>query len=647
MAFETKPLTYDEFMALVKEQNPNADMKLVAKAYNFGAEAHKGQKRKAGEEYYVHPVEVAHILLARKADSATICAALLHDIVEDTSVPLSTIEKEFGKEVADLVEGLTKISGKHFESKEDYKAENLRKILLATTKDVRVILIKLADRLHNMRTLATFREDKRKRIAQETMDIYAPIAHKLGMWRMRGELEDLAFRYVEPEAYIRLKEIIAEKRAEREEATQELVEKIRVAVSEKHIDADVFGRAKYFHSIFKKMKEKHKSFEDIYDLIALRIIVNNVDECYKVLDIVHTLFEPLLDRFKDYIKHPKANGYQSIHTAVKSHGKIEKILEIQIRTHDMHHVAEEGIAAHWKYKSQEKDKAFDRKIVWLKQILDWLKKSKDAAEFVETLKIDLFENEIIVFTPKGDPISLPRYATAVDFAFAVHSGVGEKCSKAKVNQKIEPLDYELKSGDVVEIITQNNAKPSRNWLKFVVTSKAKSKIRSALGIEVEHKPKEERLRQAAELEKQYSESDHIEIKGKKAPVKFSKCCEPKIGDSIKGFYTKDGHITIHRSDCINIHSLGSARPADVSWVMPKDLNIKKLKVSVKEEPRILVDILNLLANEKVVVHSVNSRTRKRKVLLSFKIETDDSNIERIEELIRKIPDVIAVNIDSN
>jgi guanosine-3',5'-bis(diphosphate) 3'-pyrophosphohydrolase len=646
MAFETKPLTFEEFVELVKEHNPHADMDKIAKAYRFAEAAHKGQKRMSGEDFFVHPLEVSIILLKLKADTTTICAALLHDTVEDASTPLPRVRMEFGDEVANLVEGLTKITGKRFETKEQYKAENLRKILLATTKDVRVILIKLADRLHNMRTLATFRPEKRQRIAQETRDIYAPIAHKLGMWHIKGELEDLSLRYLDYDTYVKLRGAIAEKRAEREAVTSQLVDTIKTALNEKGIRSDVVGRAKYFYSIYTKMKEKQKDFsqiDQIYDLIAIRIVVNSVPECYSVLEIVHTLFEPQLDRFKDYIQHPKANGYRSIHTTVKYR---KKMIEIQIRTHEMHSIAEEGIAAHWKYKGTEKDKIFDRKIMWIKQILDWMNKSKNATEFVETLKIDLFENEIIVLTPKGDPISLPEGATPVDFAYAVHTSIGNHCSKAKVSGRIEPLDYRLNSGDVVEILTMNNARPSRNWLYFVVTAKAKSKIRTYLGIEPERRQKQIPVEFDVERIKD-GLAKYIRVDGRKAPLKISKCCDPHLNDPIIGFYTKDGRITIHRVGCINMHSLDNARPALVSWLEPKDLNMRKIRVFVSEKPGILAELLNLLALDKVNVKSVNTRIRKNRIMLTFKVEMKEKEeLDRIVDKFRAIPEVKDIRVDS-
>ncbi|MBU2561377.1 MAG: bifunctional (p)ppGpp synthetase/guanosine-3',5'-bis(diphosphate) 3'-pyrophosphohydrolase [Nanoarchaeota archaeon] len=642
MAFESQPITFEEFVGLVRDNNPNADFVKIEKAYRFAEKAHKGQKRAAGEDFFIHPSEVARILIHLKADTATICAALLHDTVEDTSTSLDIVRKEFGSEIADLVEGVTKITGQWFESKEEYKAENLRKILLATTKDMRVIMIRLADRLHNMRTLATFRADKRKRIAQETMEIYAPIAHKFGMWKLKGELEDLSFRYLDYDTYVRLKEKIAEKRAEREKATIHVVDTIRNSLSEKGIDSEVVGRAKYFFSIYKKMIKKQKDFDQIHDLIAIRIVVNTIPECYRSLEVIHTLFEPQLERFKDYIQHPKANGYQSIHTSVKYRNKI---VEVQIRTHEMHAIAEEGVAAHWRYKGTEKDKAFDRKIMWLRQILEWLRKSKNATEFVETLKIDLFENEIIVLTPKGDPISLPEGATPVDFAYAVHTSIGNHCSKAKVNDRIEPLDYRLNSGDVVEIVTQNNARPSRNWLNFVVTSKAKSKIRSYLGIEVDHRAKEARKEEVKE-ELRMPLQNYIIVEGKKAPIRMSKCCEPRLGDPIVGLYTKEGKITVHKEGCVNIHAVDESKRVRLSWAEPEDQNVRKLRVYVSERPGILADLLNLLATEKVNVKSVNTRVKKKKIMLTFKIESKDNSVVKdIAEKLRKIKDVTDIKFD--
>jgi GTP pyrophosphokinase len=651
MAFEKVPISSDEFFSLIKATNPKANIELIRKAHDFAKAAHEGQKRASGEDYFIHPLEVARILVGVYPDTATLCAALLHDTVEDTSTSIETVEREFGSEIAQLVEGLTKITGIRFETKEQYKAENLRKILIATTRDIRVMLIRLADRLHNMRTLSTFREEKRKRIAQETLDIYAPIAHKLGIWKIKGELEDLALRFLDNEAYMKIKEHISERRVEREKVTQSIVKQITDALAKENVDAEVTGRAKYFYSIYKKMLSKQKEFDQIYDLLAIRIITKTVPECYKALDIVHTTFEPYLDRFKDYIEHPKANGYQSIHTTVMYQGKM---LEVQIRTEEMHHISEYGVygldAAHWSYKGTAEDSdLFDRRIAWLKQVLDWKRKYADATTFVENLKVDLFENEIIVFTPKGDPVSLPEGATPVDFAYAVHSDLGNHCSKAKVNGKIEPLDSEINSGDVVEIVPLNNASPSRSWLNFTKTQKAKSKIRLALGIETEHNPKESRLK----FEEKHAAAsagnilDMIKAEGSKGQLKVSRCCDPRFGDSIVGFYTKEGKITVHKSDCINVHTLDAGKKVNVVWVRPEDFNVRRVRVFINDRPGVLAEILNLLAKNDVDVKSVNTKAKKKKIILNFKMEIDDSSkLDPVVALIKSVPDVTDIRVVS-
>ncbi|MFC1752748.1 RelA/SpoT family protein [Thermoproteota archaeon] len=646
MAFEEEVPTHEQFIELVKKNNPHADIDLISKAYNLAESIHKGQLRSSGEPFFVHPLSVAVILVELRADTATICAALLHDTVEDTTTSIDTIMKEFGSEIAELVEGVTKIQTILFPTKEEYQAENLRKILLATTKDVRVMLIRLADRLHNMRTLDTLREDKRKRIAQETLEIYAPIAHKLGIRMIKGPLEDLAFRHLKPTTYRRLKAQIAEKRTLREKVTKDIVNELKDTLKKEGIDAEVFGRAKYFYSIYKKMIAKDREIDQIYDLIAIRIVTKTIPECYNALEIVHNKYPPEKGRLKDFIAHPKANEYQSIHTTV-NYGK--KQLEVQIRTVEMHHIAEEGIAAHWRYKGTERDKQFDQKIAWLKQILDWKRRTKSAIGFVENLRIDLFENEIIVFTPKGDPISLPEGATPIDFAYEVHTGIGNRCSKSKVNEKLVPLDFELNSGDVVEIITQKNAFPSRSWLNFVKTKKAKNKIRAVLGIEVEHKPKEARLRQeAAEAQKLERRiinlEDYVLVVGRPEwakHLKVSKCCRPDIGEDITGVKTKEGKITVHKTECPNLASIQEDRLIKLEWKEIEDRTFFKLKTFINDRPGVLAEILNLLAKEKLDVKSVNSRIRKRKIILSFKIKMISG--EEQEELVEKVKKIGDVN----
>jgi len=413
--------TFEDIESLIEKiesYNPNADISLIKKAYEFAKEAHKNQKREDNTSYIEHPFGIAKILADLRSDSVTIASALLHDTLEDTNVTLKYLQKNFGNEIASLVEGLTKIRNVRFESKDEYKAENLRKILLATAKDIRIILIKLADRLHNMRTLDIFSEEKRRRISRETLDIYAPIANKLGIQKLKGELEDLSLRYLKPDVYDTLRKKINEKREAREKRTKEIIALIEDKLKERSIKAEIHGRAKYFYSIYQKMLRDSKDFNEIYDLIAIRIILKTIPECYASLGIVHNIWKPMPGRFKDYISVPKANGYQSLHTSVITDEG--KILEFQIRTEEMHLNAEDGVAAHWMYKGTDRDKAFDKKINWLKHLLDW-KTSESAKDFIETFKFDLFQNEIVVFTPKGDPISLPEGSTPIDFAYEVHS----------------------------------------------------------------------------------------------------------------------------------------------------------------------------------------------------------------------------------
>jgi GTP diphosphokinase / guanosine-3',5'-bis(diphosphate) 3'-diphosphatase len=623
----------DEFLKKINEYNPQADVKLIKKAFTFAKVAHEGQKRVSGEDYFTHPLEVAKILIEQKADSSTICASLLHDVLEDTKINRKEVKRVFGDEICELVEGLTKIDKVHFDSKEDYNAENLRKILLATTKDIRIILIKLSDRLHNMRTLETFKEDKRRRISKQTMEIYAPIAHKLGMWRAKGELEDLSLRYLEPEVYTKIRKKINQKRGQREKVTQEIINVIKQKLDEKEIKSRVTGRAKYFYSIYRKMLKKKINIDQMYDLIAIRIVTATIPDCYAALGMIHDLWKPLPHRFKDLIAIPKANGYQSLHTTVIA--RDGRMLEVQIRTVDMHHLAEEGVAAHWKYKGTERDKAFDKKISWLKQILDW-KQTSGASEFIDTFKIDLFHDEIVVFTPKGDPVSLPVGSTPVDFAFMVHSDVGDKCSKAKVNGRIVPLDTELSSGEICEIITQRNAKPSRQWLKFVKTSKARSKIRVKLNIEVDHDPKKGRLRKERDKDREFAENplQYLAVEGKQAPLKLSKCCEPKIGDEILGFYTKDRKITVHKKSCVNVATLDKKKEVKIRWTKDKQKNEVEVTLALEDKVGILALILNIFVQHRVNISSLNTKAKKDHVVNKIRMFLDDREI--LEEVLKKI-----------
>ncbi len=465
----------------IREYDPNADFNLIAKAYNYAVIAHGDQKRISGEPYIIHPVEVALILTEIEMDSASICAALLHDVIEDTVYDYRNLEDEFGEEIALLVDGVTKLSRIDFQSREEAQAENLRKMFIAMAKDIRVILIKLADRLHNMRTLNFQTEHKQREIARETMDIFAPLAHRLGVFRFKWQLEDLAFLYLEPEMYYEVAQRLKTKRKEREDYVKALVQQIRDGLDQIGIQGDIAGRPKNIYSIYKKMLKQNKPIDEIYDKIAIRVVVDNIPACYGVLGIIHTIWKPLPGRFKDYIATPKPNMYQSLHTTLIGQGG--EPFEVQIRTWEMHAIAESGIAAHWQYKdpvnAKDRDKKFEEKLSWLRRILEWQQDVNDNSEFMESLKTDLFDDTVFIFTPKGAVIELPKGSCPVDFAYRVHTEVGHRCTGARVNGRIVPLDSQLNNGDIVEIITsRNSAGPTRGWLNFVKTSSARSRIKA-------------------------------------------------------------------------------------------------------------------------------------------------------------------------
>lgn len=488
---------------IIKSYHPGADLDLIQKAYVYCAKVHAGQMRKSGEPYLSHPMEVAKILAELKLDEASICTGLLHDTVEDTLATLEDIQLLFGKDIASLVDGVTKLSQVHFKNTEEKMAENFRKMVVAMSKDIRVLLVKLADRLHNMRTLQYMKPERQEAIAEETLEIYAPLANRLGIGWIKVELEDLSFKYLRPLDYQNLKEKVGKTKKERGRFIEEVSAEISKSLTDNTMTGfEVSGRPKHLWSIYRKMVDKKLGFEDIHDLIAFRVLVNSISQCYEALGAIHTIWRPVPGKFKDYIAMPKPNGYRSLHTTLM--GPKGERIEVQIRTFEMHQVAESGIAAHWKYKENfgqpiQVNEATDRGFLWLRQLMNWQRELRDPNEFLDSVKVDLFSEEVYVFTPKGDVIELPRDATVLDFAFAIHSDIGTHCISARVNNQIAPLRHVLDSGDTCEIITQKNQHPNRSWLEFVKTSRARTRIRSILK-QQEHEKSEEIGRELLEKE---------------------------------------------------------------------------------------------------------------------------------------------------
>ncbi len=600
----------------IPKYQPGADLALVQRAYRFSEVSHQGQHRASGEPYLSHPLEVASLLVNFKMDVTTVTAGLLHDVLEDTKATKADLEREFGKEIADLVDGVTKLGKLAFSSREERQAENFRKMLVAMARDLRVLMIKLADRLHNMRTLDYLATDKARKVAQETLDIYAPLAHRLGMAKVKAELEDLALRALHPDAYLELQRRVAKRRLEREADINHVIAIIERKLSEVGIESQIRGRPKHFYSIWKKMHDQGREFDEIYDLTAVRVITGSVRDCYGSLGVIHSLWKPVPGRFKDFIAMPKVNMYQSLHTTVI--GPKGDPIEIQIRTWEMHRIAEEGIAAHWLYKEKKtgKDK-LDDSLLWLRQLMETQQDMQDPQQFLDAVRVDLFPDEVYVFTPKGDVKALPEGATPIDFAYAVHTKVGEHCVGAKVNGKLVPLRYTLRQGDIVEIVTSPNQHPSRDWLKFVKSTRARTKINQWLKIEerarsielgremLEREAKKYRLNPSALLSGDdlprvasdlgypggddllaavgYGKASVHQLLNKLAPgalletverpkttgprkadqgvrirgvddllVRFAKCCNPLPGDHIVGFITRGRGLTVHARDCLTV-----------------------------------------------------------------------------------------------
>lgn len=552
----------DDLLEKIDENCNNINKDIIIKAYNYAESAHKEQKRVSGEPYIIHPVEVASILAEMGLDENTIAASLLHDVIEDTEFTYKDVEREFNAEVANLVEGVTKLGKITYKTKEEQQAENVRKMLFAMTKDIRVILIKLADRLHNMRTLKYMSVEKQKEKAKETLDIYAPLAHRLGISKIKWELEDLALRYLHPNEYYDLVRKVAEKRVEREEYIDKIIKQLKEKLKTTGIEAEIAGRPKHFYSIYRKMVVKNKTIDQIFDLTAVRILVNDVKDCYAALGMVHTMYKPIPGRFKDYIAMPKPNMYQSLHSTVI--GPQGKPFEIQIRTYEMHYTSEYGIAAHWKYKEgnpKNGDMDFESKLVWLREVLEWQRETSNPEEFMEDFKIDMFSDEVFVFTPKGTVINLPYDSTPIDFAYRIHTDIGHKCIGAKVNGKIVSLDYKLKTGEIVEILTSTVPKgPNIAWLNITKSNQAKSKIKAWFKKEKRH----DNIEKGKEL---------IEKESKRQGVNFGKIAKGEYLESLLKKYNFNNLDDLY----VGV-SIGAVNPASIVSKL-----IGFLKVQEKEE----------------------------------------------------------------
>ena len=719
---------WEQLLDKARANHLNLDFDKIKLALAFAEESHQGQYRKSGDDYIVHPVEVAKILMDMKMDTDTIVAGLLHDVVEDTLIPIADIKYNFGDTVATLVDGVTKLKALPNGTKN--QAENIRKMILAMAENIRVILIKLADRLHNMRTLKFMKPEKQQSISKETLDIYAPLAHRLGMAKVKSELEDMAFSYLHHDEFLEIKRLVDNTKEERKDYIENFIRTIIRTLSDLDIKAEVKGRFKHFYSIYRKMYQKGKEFDDIYDLMGVRVIVEDKATCYHVLGIVHSQYTPVPGRFKDYIAVPKSNNYQSIHTTIV--GPLGKFIEIQIRTKDMDDIAEEGIAAHWNYKENKKSSKDDNIYGWLRHIIEFQNESDSTEDFIEGVTGDIDRGTVFTFSPKGDIIELPVGATALDFAFMVHTQVGCKCVGAKVNGRMVTIDHKLKSGDKVEIITSKNSKgPSIDWLEIVVTHGAKGKIRkflkdenketvtkigkdnlekeaSKLGMtlkELENDPTlkkhmeknnilnldefyfyigekrsrldvlitkiktnlekeraastltiEEVLKKKEEKKKEGKNDFGIVIDGiNNTLIRFAKCCTPLPGDEIGGFVTKLTGITVHRKDCSNFHAMVEKDPSReilVKW--DENLIVTKMNkynftftVVLNDRPNILMEIVNLIANHKINITSVNSYEVKKdgervvKVKISIEIKAKTEYDYLINNIL-KLKDVISV-----
>ena len=684
---------------LISQNREEEDIKIIEEAFEFARKLHEGQYRVSEEPYIIHPVEVAKILVDLKADTHTIIAAFLHDILEDTDTKPEEIETRFGKDVLTLVQGVTKLGKLQFKSKEERQAENFRRLFIAMANDIRIIFLKLADRLHNMRTLNFMAANKQQKIAQETLDIFAPLANRLGIGKIKAELEDLSLRYLEPEKYFEIAQLVSQTKAEREMTVKLLIDQISKDVKKNGINAQITGRAKHYYSIYAKMKRLNIAFHELYDITAVRVIVDNERECYEVLGLIHSQFKPIPGRFKDYIAMPKGNMYQSLHTSVI--GPRSKPLEVQIRTWKMHEIAEYGVAAHWRYKekgSQKADNPADMKFSWMRKMVEYDKDMTSAEDYVNSVKLDLFSDQVFAFTPNGDVLDLPTGATPVDFAYRIHSDVGNKTVGALINGRIAQLDTKLQNGDIVEILTSKTPAPRLDWLNFVVTKQAASKIKQwykknnreshietgkanlehelTKAIFDEHLKNGELAKVAKQMNYQSeedlfaalgygettvnkvisrlkkpeprpestfhtynrkkSEKDIIGLEG--LLYSFAKCCSPIPGEPIVGVVTRAKGVSVHRFDCKTLESIPPERLLDIRW---SGDNTNKtytttIRVETGEKIGLLKDIIAAISdnNTNITYANVKSKNNKRLGVIEIGMELD--NVETLKKVINCI-----------
>jgi guanosine-3',5'-bis(diphosphate) 3'-pyrophosphohydrolase len=632
-------MQFKQFIKKLQKNNPDLNIELIKKAYEFSSKYHKDHKRESGEPYITHPLDVAIIVSEIGLDSESIATALLHDTIEDTEASLEQLEKEFGAGIKDLVDGLTKLS--KFKYRKTKDTETIRKLLIATGKDLRVIMIKLADKLHNMRTLKHLKKETRVRISKDVLDIYAPLASRVGMYNIKAELEDLAFKNLHPEVYERFSKKFSKTKKERENDVKKIKNTLEKELKKRNIKARIFGRPKHLYSLYKKMILKKRSFKEIYDLVGLRIITDKKRQCYEILGIIHSLWTPIPGEFTDYIAMPKKNMYQSLHTGVMA---LNQPVEFQIRTENMDRIAEEGVAAHWKYKGiSVKDKRFDKSLSWIRDLMKLKKDEKSPQSFRDALKIDFLGDEIYIFTPESEVISLPHDSTPVDFAYAIHSDLGDKCSGAIVNGRIVSLRHKLKHGDIVKIITKKESRPRRDWLKVVKTTKARAKIKRFLRAHKEIPTAIEKPKKIEEKQEKITNLFYIKDKGYK--TKISKCCSPLPGDEIIA-YKLGKTYSIHKKNCKSLRDKPKSKLKKCEWQDLKEFETK-FTIKVLERVGVLADIVNTIAatGTSIVKAKIGKPLRgKAEISITLKFE-DLEHLKEIVSRIKRLEGILTININ--